>query len=74
MKLGSKKLFLIIFFFLMFSINADEKITTTPLINLENIKPSFEEPNEKKKRKPDRQEANKRKKKQKFLTNLLTQY
>ena len=73
MKLGSKKLFLIIFFFLMFSINADEKITTTPLINLENIKPSFEEPNEKKENLTDRKQI-KEKKKQKFLTNLLTQY
>ena len=40
----------------MFSINADEKITTTPLINLENIKPSFEEPNEKKENLTDRKQ------------------
>ncbi len=66
MKLGSKKLFLIIFFFLMFSINADEKITTTPLINLENIKPSFEEPNEKKENLTDRKQI-KEKKKTKIL-------
>ena len=26
---------------------AEEKITTTPLINLDNLKPSFEEPEEK---------------------------
>ena len=44
MKLGSKIYQIIIFFsfFLTFS-KADEKITTTPLINIEKIKPSFEE-------------------------------
>ena len=47
MKLGKKIIFNYIFFYLMFSIIAEEKITTSPLINLENIKPSFEEPDEK---------------------------
>ena len=44
MKLGNKIYQIIIFFsfFLTLSI-ADEKITTTPLINIKEIKPSFEE-------------------------------
>ena len=44
MKLGNKiyQIIILSFFSLSFSI-ADEKITTTPLINLEEIKPSFEE-------------------------------
>ena len=44
MKLGNKiyQTIIFFFFFLTFSI-ADEKITTTPLINIEEIKPSFEE-------------------------------
>ena len=44
MKLGNKiyQIIILSFLFLNFS-NADEKITTTPLINIEEIKPSFEE-------------------------------
>ena len=44
MKLGNKiyQIIIFFFFFLTFSI-ADDKITTTPLINIEEIKPSFEE-------------------------------
>ena len=44
MKLGNRIYQIVIFFsfFLTFSI-ADEKITTTPLINIEEIKPSFEQ-------------------------------
>ena len=44
MKLGNKfyQTIIIFFFFLNFS-KADEKIVTTPLINIEKIKPSFEE-------------------------------
>ena len=45
MKLGSKKLIVLIFSFLFnysFSI-AEDKILSTPLINLEELKPSFEE-------------------------------
>ena len=47
MKLGNK-LSSILFFFIFYSsfLNANEKITTTPLINVEKIKPSFEEINE----------------------------
>lgn len=42
MKLGNK-FFFIIFFFYLNSLIAEEKITTTPLINVEEITPSFEE-------------------------------
>ena len=47
MKLGNK-LSSILFFFIFYSsfLNENEKITTTPLINVEKIKPSFEEINE----------------------------
>ena len=47
MKLGSK--IYLTFIFTIFSINilnTEEKISTSPLINLEKIKPSFEESNE----------------------------
>ena len=44
MKLGNRiyQILILFFFFFNFS-NADEKISSTPLINLEKIKPSFEE-------------------------------
>ena len=44
MKLGSR--FYLVVIFMISTINvlkAEEKITSTPLINLEKIKPSFEE-------------------------------
>ena len=49
MKLGNRRNYLIIFFYILYStiLFAEEKITTTPLINLENLKPSFEELEEK---------------------------
>ena len=44
MRLGNKiNLIIISFLFFPFSSNAEEKITSTPLINVEQIKPSFEE-------------------------------
>ena len=47
MKLGNNKnIFLILFFFSFNYSFSDDKITSTPLINLEKIKPSFEELNE----------------------------
>ena len=47
MKLGNKVSSILFFFIFYFSfLNANEKITTTPLINVEKIKPSFEEINE----------------------------
>ena len=47
MKLGNKIYFVFILFFLTLNFSiAEEKIKTTPLINVEKIKPSFEELNE----------------------------
>ena len=50
MNLGSKKikLLFIILFTILFVNNSfsEDRITTSPLINLEKIKPSFEEPDE----------------------------
>ena len=43
MKLGNKLLISLIIFFITYNSNAEEKIITSPLINLEKIKPSFEE-------------------------------
>ena len=44
MKLGDRIYQIIIIFFLFLNFaNADERIITTPLINIEEIKPSFEE-------------------------------
>ena len=45
MKLGNKIYFFLILFFIFnnFSSLAENKISSTPLINLEDIKPSFEE-------------------------------
>ncbi len=44
MRLGNKVILLFIFFLSIEILNADEKITTSPLINVEEITPSFEEP------------------------------
>ena len=46
MKLGNK-IILILYIFNISNLLADDKITTTPLINLNEIKPSFEEVDEK---------------------------
>ena len=45
MKLGNKKNFVFFLFFFQFHLilYAENKIITTPLINLDQIKPSFEE-------------------------------
>ena len=44
MKLGNKIFYLIfIFYFTSNFSNSEEKITSTPLINIDEIKPSFEE-------------------------------
>ncbi len=49
MKPGNKKIPLFIFFFSLFSFisQAEDKIVSTPLLNLDNIKPSFENIEEK---------------------------
>ena len=45
MKPGNRLLLPIIFYFIIFDFTlAEEKIVTSPLINVEKIKPSFEEP------------------------------
>jgi len=47
MKLGNRVILtIILIFFSSNSIKTDDKITTTPLINVERITPSFEEPEE----------------------------
>ena len=47
MKLGNKNNFFIILFLLFHSFSfAEDKITSTPLINIDKIKPSFEELND----------------------------
>ena len=43
MILGNKTFYFLIFFLLSITCFAEEKITSSPLINLEKIKPSFEE-------------------------------
>ena len=48
MKLGNKAIFILIFLSYFYShSSAEDKITSTPLINLDKIKPSFEEIDEK---------------------------
>ena len=44
MRAGTKSFFVIFLTILNFNLLANEKITTTPLINLQDLKPSFEEP------------------------------
>ena len=46
MKLGNKFCLVLLFIFFMNILMAEQKITTSPLINIEKIEPSFEEPNE----------------------------
>ena len=43
MKLGSIKIFILLFFIITFSVSAIEEIKTVPLINLEDLSPTFEE-------------------------------
>ena len=43
MKLGKIKLYIIIIFSIIFSeLNAEDKILSAPIINLENLEPSYE--------------------------------
>ena len=68
-KLGNKLIiFLILFIFSSNLSFADDKITSTPLINLEKIKPSFEEPNEENENSTTNQNLKEKKK----LTNFTT--
>ena len=43
-KIKKIKYLIFIIFFFSFELMAEDKITTSPLINLENLKPSYEEP------------------------------
>ena len=46
MILGKISLFFFLFFINFFTpVNAEDKITSVPLVNLENLEPSFEEEN-----------------------------
>ena len=68
-KLGNKLIiFLILFIFSSNLSFADNKITSTPLINLEKIKPSFEEPNEEN----ENSKINRNLKEKKKITNFTT--
>ena len=68
-KLGNKLIiFLILFIFSSNLSLTDDKITSTPLINLEKIKPSFEEPNEENENLTTNQNLKEKKK----LTNFTT--
>ena len=69
------KILFVVFLFLNFSVYSEEKITTSPLINLEKIKPSFEESDEKNEIKSPKQNIKKKKKKimVQFLLMLFLQ-
>jgi len=68
-KLGNKLIIFLISFIFSFSLSfADDKIISTPLINLEKIKPSFEEPNEENENSTTNQNLKEKKK----LTNFTT--
>ena len=69
-KLGNKLIiFLILFIFSSNLSFADDKITSTPLINLEKIKPSFEEPNEENENSTTNQNLKEKKKLTYFTTS-----
>ena len=69
-KLGNKLIiFLILFIFSSNLSLTDDKITSTPLINLEKIKPSFEEPNEENENSTTNQNLKEKKKLTYFTTS-----
>ena len=71
MKHGSIKIIiqLLIIFFYSFSISAENKISTSPLINLNELKPSFEEVNDQSNEINDNQIITKRKNKENLQDN-----
>tara|TARA_B100000700_G_C14846313_1_gene761781 strand:+ start:450 stop:962 length:513 start_codon:yes stop_codon:yes gene_type:complete len=71
MKHGSIKIIiqLLIIFFYSFSISAENKISTSPLINLNELKPSFEEVNDQSNEINDNQIITKRKNKEHLQDN-----
>ena len=74
MKHGSNKIFfLLIFFLTSFSVFAEERILSSPLINLENLKPSFEEEEEINKTNIDDVNKNKLKNKKENQLNPTSQ-
>ncbi len=71
MKLGNIKIIiqLLIIFFYSFSISAENKISTSPLINLNELKPSFEEVNDQSNEINNNQIITKRKNKENLQDN-----
>ena len=49
MRPGNRLIIFLLIFFSLAPLKTEEKITTSPLINLKDIKPSFDDLNEKKK-------------------------
>tara|TARA_B100001248_G_scaffold234568_1_gene196763 strand:+ start:2355 stop:2870 length:516 start_codon:yes stop_codon:yes gene_type:complete len=73
MKLGNKLTFFCIFFYLklsIISVFAEDKIISTPLLNIEEIKPSFEVYDEKNENSTIQNLKNKKKKNKSELKNL----
>ena len=71
MKPGSKLITLIILFFIssIYSSNADEKILSTPLLNIDKIEPSFEDSDEKNENNLNSKQIKEKKKKKSLSTS-----
>tara|TARA_B100000941_G_scaffold285545_1_gene257740 strand:- start:492 stop:998 length:507 start_codon:yes stop_codon:yes gene_type:complete len=71
MKPGSKLIKLIILFFIssIYSSNADEKILSTPLLNIDKIEPSFEDSDEKNENNLNSKQIKEKKKKKSLSTS-----
>ena len=71
MKTGSKLIKLIILFFIssIYSSNADEKILSTPLLNIDKIEPSFEDSDEKNENNLNSKQIKEKKKKKSLSTS-----
>ena len=71
MKPGSKLIKLIILFFIssIYSSNADEKILSTPLLNIDKIEPSFEDSDEKNENDLNSKQIKEKKKKNSLSTS-----
>jgi len=71
MKPGSKLTTLIILFFIssIYSSNADEKILSTPLLNIDKIEPSFEDSDEKNENNLNSKQIKEKKKKKSLSTS-----
>ena len=42
MRLGKSNFFFLIWYFLFFNLNSEDRILSAPVINLENLEPSYE--------------------------------